>query len=167
MLDFIACSVASCSQRKIYRFPIKSSKWRDMRREAQSPQHVYKCNKTPAYHLHVHTFIPIKRGFLFRSLRGVDDMGGVQSGTHNLGEALWVQERQRQKCHRWVASPLIMHARNVHCIIRERLASGDAAAKFRTCFEGGRDILAFKMTNFSSFLYVLRDTIKLYVTSLN
>ncbi|XP_018353830.1 PREDICTED: uncharacterized protein LOC108755380 [Trachymyrmex septentrionalis] len=27
-------------------------------------------------------------------------MGGVQSGTHNLGEALWVQERQRQKCHR-------------------------------------------------------------------
>ncbi|KOX78019.1 hypothetical protein WN51_05907 [Melipona quadrifasciata] len=27
-------------------------------------------------------------------------MGGVQSGTHTLGEALWVQERQRQKCHR-------------------------------------------------------------------
>ncbi|OAD62906.1 hypothetical protein WN48_07367 [Eufriesea mexicana] len=27
-------------------------------------------------------------------------MGGVQSGTHTLGEALWVHERQRQKCHR-------------------------------------------------------------------
>ncbi|XP_043259841.1 ERC protein 2 [Colletes gigas] len=27
-------------------------------------------------------------------------MGGVQSGTHTLGDALWVQERQRQKCHR-------------------------------------------------------------------
>ncbi|XP_066586593.1 dentin sialophosphoprotein isoform X2 [Prorops nasuta] len=27
-------------------------------------------------------------------------MGGVQSGAHNLGEALWAQERQRQRCHR-------------------------------------------------------------------
>lgn len=27
-------------------------------------------------------------------------MGGIQSGTHTLGEALWVHERQRQKCHR-------------------------------------------------------------------
>ncbi|XP_076281582.1 javelin isoform X1 [Lasioglossum baleicum] len=27
-------------------------------------------------------------------------MGGVQSGTHTLGDALWVHERQRQKCHR-------------------------------------------------------------------
>lgn len=28
-------------------------------------------------------------------------MGGVQSGgTHTLGEALWVHERQRQKCYR-------------------------------------------------------------------
>nr|XP_012148862.1 PREDICTED: ERC protein 2 isoform X1 [Megachile rotundata]XP_012148863.1 PREDICTED: ERC protein 2 isoform X1 [Megachile rotundata] len=27
-------------------------------------------------------------------------MGGVQSGSHTLGEALWVHERQRQKCHR-------------------------------------------------------------------
>nr|XP_034183731.1 protein javelin isoform X1 [Osmia lignaria] len=27
-------------------------------------------------------------------------MGGVQSGSHTLGETLWVHERQRQKCHR-------------------------------------------------------------------
>nr|XP_050846975.1 protein javelin isoform X1 [Vespula vulgaris] len=27
-------------------------------------------------------------------------MGGVQSGTHSLGEALWVHERQRQRCYR-------------------------------------------------------------------
>ncbi|XP_003425833.1 uncharacterized protein LOC100679372 isoform X1 [Nasonia vitripennis] len=27
-------------------------------------------------------------------------MGGVQSGTHNFGDALWMQERQKQKCHR-------------------------------------------------------------------
>ncbi|XP_054014834.1 uncharacterized protein LOC128895888 isoform X1 [Hylaeus anthracinus] len=27
-------------------------------------------------------------------------MGGVQSGTHTLGETLWVQEKQRQKCYR-------------------------------------------------------------------
>ncbi|XP_011500366.1 PREDICTED: uncharacterized protein LOC105364185 [Ceratosolen solmsi marchali] len=27
-------------------------------------------------------------------------MGGVQSGTHSLGDALWIQERQRQKCQR-------------------------------------------------------------------
>jgi len=41
-------------------------------------------------------------------------MGGVQSGTHNLGEALWVQERQRQKCHRWVTGSLIMQHRKRH-----------------------------------------------------
>lgn len=53
-------------------------------------------------------------------------MGGVQSGTHNLGEALWVQERQRQKCHRWVASFLIIHEQRAIHFVHE---TGDRYAR--------------------------------------
>lgn len=49
----------------------------------------------PKLYIYVHKLLS-----LFADLCELKSMGGVQSGTHTLGDALWVQQRQKQKCQK-------------------------------------------------------------------